>query len=158
MISSDNDAALSGSRDYGTNVFASTFDPGCDAYGRLANGSSYFKGNATDNSGVYATLEFSPLEQGVANPFPMEFYQNITNQPIFANGSQCDRQVRMFNSTLNTGVFAPVPVKGTIFSNLPPLDASAGVQDVFGMLVDTPFAEYNGLSCESLKGYSISSA
>ncbi|KAJ4425232.1 hypothetical protein N0V82_000042 [Gnomoniopsis sp. IMI 355080] len=152
MISSTMEIAINGSRDYGTTVYPSSFEPGCDAYSRLPNGTTTFTGTATDNS-VHATLQFSPLDQACSNPFPVTFYQNITNQPIFGNGSDCDQQIRLFNSTINQGDFAPVPVKGTIFSNIPPVDASAGV-DVFGMLVDTPFIEYNHVDCQSLKGYS----
>ncbi|CAN8095532.1 unnamed protein product [Discula destructiva] len=154
MISSTVDIAIDGSRDYGTTVYPASFQPSCDAYARMPNGSTTFAANATNNSPVQFAMQFSALEPGVGNPFPVDFYQNITNQPIFANGEQCDRQIRLFNSTINQGEFAPVPVKGTIISNLPPVDFSAGVDDVFGLLIDTPFIEYNGVDCQSLKGYS----
>lgn len=154
MISSSNEMAINGSRDYGTAVTPTTFEPACDAYSRAANGSYSFEGQAADGSGTYAALTFAALAQDTPNPYPVEFYQNVTNQPIFANGTQCDRQVRLFNSTINQGAFAPVPVQGTIFSNMAPLDASAGFGNVFGMLIDTPFVEFNGLDCQSLKGYS----
>lgn len=154
MISASVQVAIEGSQAYGTTVSASAFEPNCEAYARSANGSATFTANATDGSGTFAMLDFSPLGAGVANPFPAEFYQNITNQPIFANGTQCDRQIRLFNSTLNQGQYAPVPVQGTITSNISPLDASQGMAGVFGMLIDTPFIEYNGLECQTLKGYS----
>ncbi|KUI52564.1 hypothetical protein VP1G_00033 [Cytospora mali] len=153
MISADHQIAINGSRDYGTTVYATNFEPGCDAYGHLRGRSTYFRGTATDDSGIYADLDFAPLDQGIYSPFPVEFYQNITNQPIFGDGTQCDSQVRLFNSSINQGEFAPVPVKGTIFSNLEPLGAMEGLGDVFGLLIDTPFVEYNGLDCASLKGY-----
>lgn len=152
MISASVDIAINGSRDYGTTVYPTTFEPGCDAYSRLPNGSTTLTGTAT-NTSVYASLHFSSLDQDCTNPFPIAFYQNITNQPIFSNGTTCDQQIRLFNSTINQGDFSPVPVKGTILSNLPPLDASAGM-DAFGILVDTPFIEHNLLDCQSLKGYS----
>lgn len=157
--------AINGSRAYGTTVYPATFQPGCDAYTRFANGTTTFTGTSSSTDAktttVHASLQFSPIEQdddcgdnNEENPFPVSFYQNITNQPIFGNGTTCDQQIRLFNSTLNQGAFAPVPVKGTIVSNLPPVDASAGV-DVFGILIDTPFIEYNGVDCQSLKGYSV---
>lgn len=151
MISADNDMALTGSREYGTAVSATAFAPGCEAYERSANGSFSFAGRATDASGAYASVTFSPLEPGTS-PFPLDFYQNVTNQPIFANGTQCDNQVRLFNSTINE----PQEVRVTVFSNLAPMeeDASAGVQDMFGLVIDTPFVEFNGLDCQTLKGYS----
>lgn len=159
MISFDVNIALNGSRDYGTTVFPTAFQPGCNAYDRLADGTgaATFSGNATDGSGVFANLRFSPLEgSGVASPFPVAAYQNITNQPIFANGSTCDQQTRLFNSTINQGEFAPVPVRGSIVSNLSPFDYSAGVDGVFGLLVNTPFVEKNNLDCQTLKGFTSS--
>lgn len=154
MISADNEIAINGSRAYGTTVYAAKFDHGCQAYGRLGDDDwTYFSGTATDDSSIYAQLEFVPVEQGTPNPFSVDFYQNITNQPIFGNGVKCDRQIRLFNSTLNEGEFAPVPVKGTVYSNLEPLGDAEGLGDVFGILIDTPFIEYNGLDCASLKGY-----
>ncbi|KAI7777257.1 hypothetical protein LA080_003846 [Diaporthe eres] len=154
MISADNEIAINGSRDYGTIVHPTKFEPGCDAYGRLPSGSTYFKGQAADDSAKYVMLEFSELDGGETNPFPIEVYQNITNQPIFANGTQCDRMVRLFNSTINEGRWAPVPVKGTVFSNLEPMEDTEGLGEVYGVLVDTPFIEYNMQDCASLKGYS----
>lgn len=153
MISATNEVAINGSRDYGTTVSAATFEPSYEAYARMTNSSVYLSARATDGSGTFARLDFSPLEAGVASPFPTTFYQNITNQPIFANGTKCDNQIRLFNSTLNEGEFAPVPVKGTISSNISPLDVSYGLGGVFGLLIDTPFIEYNNLDCPSLKGY-----
>lgn len=154
MISWDNALALEGSRDYGTTVYASDFAPGCDAYeGTGPGGGVRFTGNATDDSGAFVDMSFARLAPGVGNPFPAEVFQNITNQPIFADGSTCDNQIRLFNSTLNTGTYAPVPVVGNILSNIAPLGEQA-LRNVFGVLVDTPFVEYNGLDCQTLKGYS----
>lgn len=152
MISASNAMAVNGSRDYGTDVFPASFEPGCQALGRAADGSAFFRGNATDGSGTYAAVDIRPLDPGAGDgsPFPLAFYQNVTNQPIFANGTHCDNQIRLFNSTLNQ----PQMVRVSLFSNVPPLDAGAGVQDMFGMTIDTPFVEYNGLDCATLKGYS----
>lgn len=162
MISNNVEAAIEGSKAYGTTVTAAAFQPNCEAYMSAASGNGHgavsFSANATDGTNTFAMLAFSPLDSSntQSNPFPLALYQNITNQPIFANGTQCDRQIRLFNSTLNQGAYAPVPVKGTISSNMSPMDAVAGqgLADVFGMLIDTPFIEYNGLDCQSLKGYS----
>jgi hypothetical protein len=157
MISDDNLVAVNGSRDYGTIVHPTKFEPGCEAYGRLPGGSTYFKGHATDGSDKYVMLEFAQLAPGEANPYPVEVYQNLTNQPIFANGTQCDRMVRLFNTTISQGQWAPVPVKGTIFSNLEPMVEDmmdGGLGEVFGLLIDTPFIEFNMQDCASLKGYS----
>lgn len=162
MISHTNDIAIEGSKTYGTAVSAAAFSPNCEAYERAADDDGgaavALAANATDGSDTFVRLRFAPLD-AAANPFPLALYQNITNQPIFANGTQCDRQIRLFNSTLNQGAFAPVPVRGSIATNLAPLDTTTNqglllTDDVFGMLIDTPFIEYNGLDCQSLQGYS----
>ncbi|POS78829.1 hypothetical protein DHEL01_v202788 [Diaporthe helianthi] len=155
MISDDSPIAINGSRVYGTIVHPAKFEPPCDAYARLPSGSTYFKGRATDGSDKYASLEFSALCQGDVNPYPIEVYQNLTNQPIFADGKVCDRMVRLFNTTLSQGQWAPVPVKGTVLSNLEPMgELGEGLGEVFGVLVDTPFIEFVEQDCASLKGYS----
>lgn len=168
MISHTNEIAIEGSKTYGTAVSAAAFSPNCEAYERAEDDGAAvaLAANATDGSDTFVRLRFAPLgEEGegaaaATNPFPLALYQNITNQPIFANGTQCDRQIRLFNSTLNQGAFAPVPVRGSIATNLAPLDTTTTNQgllltdDVFGMLIDTPFIEYNGLDCQSLQGYS----
>lgn len=176
MISADNALAINGSRDYGTIVGAATFSPSCEAYTLAAaadnnnnNNDSFFSfsGNATAEN-MFVSLRFrrsndADTTTATTPPPPLEFYQNITNQPIFADGAKCDRQVRLFNSTLNQGVNAPVVVRGDVRSNVPPLDTTmtttttaGGVlgADVFGLLIDTPFVEFNGLDCQTLKGYS----
>ncbi|PSR85798.1 hypothetical protein BD289DRAFT_482497 [Coniella lustricola] len=178
LISAANEIAITGSQAYGTFVAPAVFDQSCDAYSQSADGSVHFAARATttvetlisdtvanQNSSLYATINFSPLSSTGAdaqtnmNPYPIDFYKNVTNQPIFANGSQCDSQVRLFNSTINQGAYAPVPVKGAIYSNLQPLnqsiiDAAEREYGIFGILVDTPFIEYNLLDCQSLAGSS----
>jgi len=157
LIAAENQAAVDGSRAYGTVVDPASFDPPVDAYRRADSGSLFFKGWAAANAAVSLELNFSPLSaDGDASPFPLELFKNITNQPSFSNGSTCDNQIRLFHSPLAEGVFAPVPVKGKVAATIPPFDASrcglpAG--DVFGLQIATPFIENNYLDCASLKGY-----
>src|SRR5687768_16772472 len=46
LISATNDIAVEGSRAYGTIVSPAEYEPLCDAYRRLANGNTYFKGTS----------------------------------------------------------------------------------------------------------------
>lgn len=154
MISEDVQIALDGAADYGEEVYPSTFEPPCDAYGTLPGGATYFRASSTDGSGIHADLHFSPAKRGCKHSFPLEFFQNVTNQPIFGNGTQCDRQVRLFNSSLSDAPYEPRYVKGKVSTNLPPLGDSKWLGEVEGIQIDTAFIEYNWLDCQTLKGYS----
>ncbi len=153
LISASNDDALTGSRMYGATAEPSTFDPPCDAFARRPSGASYFRAVSANNSAIFAELEFSPLAAAQRNPYPLDFYRNMTNQPSFGNGSTCDNQIRLFNTSLSQGRFAPVPVVGKVVADLPPFRGRQGLGDVHGFEVATPFIENNFLACESLRGY-----
>jgi len=80
-------------------------------------------------------------------------YANISNQPIFGNGSTCDQQTTLFNTTLSTGKNAPVGVHGSVSIAKPYLDPSRDTffDHVFGVKVDIAFIENNYLDCDTLK-------
>jgi len=80
-------------------------------------------------------------------------YVNVTNQPIFSNGSTCDNYINFFNTTLSQGKNAPIGVKGTVTLSAPLLPQDSFFENVFGVKVDVAFLEKAGLSCDSLKGY-----
>lgn len=50
--------------------------------------------------------------------YPIEVFVNVTNQPIFGDGLSCDRQVRLFNTSLSQGRRA---VRGEVYGDLEPL-------------------------------------
>ena len=153
LIEASNSDAIVGSRAYGTTVEPSTFDPLCDAYRIADKGARYFRGMASNDSGTFLQLEFWPLNNGEASPFPVDFFKNVTNQPSFANGSTCDSQIRLFHTALSEGEFAPVSVRGQVTANLPPLQGKQGLGDIYGVEVTTPFIENNYLDCQTLKGF-----
>jgi hypothetical protein len=140
-------------------VYPAAFNPACDAYaahhGPHGDGaSSYFNGWSTDGSGVFANLTFWALEPGRTAPYPLELFKNITNQPIFGNGSSCDSQVRLFNTSISQGQFAPIAVRAKAVTNLGPLHGLEGFGELFGYHADAAFIETNDLPCQSLQGYS----
>jgi hypothetical protein len=156
LLSAAADYAIVGSQGYGTTVYPAIFDPSCNAYGSRHDGSTYFQGwsNATLlRDTVWAGLEISPVKPGRKAQYSLDVFRNITNQPIFGNGSACDSQVRLFNSTLSTGTNAPTAVTAKVYGNLEPLGQLRKEWDAAGWQVDTPFVEYNALDCRTLQGY-----
>lgn len=158
LISAAAEYAIVGSRAYGTTVYPAIFDPSCNPYGKREDGSLYFQGwsNATLlRDRVWAGLEISPLGKGRTREaqYSLDVFRNITNQPIFGNGSICDSQVRLFNTSLSTGANAPTAVTARVYGNLEPLGQLRKEWDAVGWQVDTPFVEYNALDCRTLQGY-----
>ncbi|OLN86918.1 hypothetical protein CCHL11_04631 [Colletotrichum chlorophyti] len=151
LISASNPAAITGSQAYGTKVHAATFDPECNAYDDRAQGGTYFNGSAGAN---YLSLEMRRCAaDDQAFPYTLAMFDAIINQPIFANGSTCDQQIRLFNTSLTQGAFEPVPVRGTVKSNLGPFKADTSFPDAAGFQAATPFIENNYLPCENFRGY-----
>ncbi|KAK3328222.1 hypothetical protein B0T19DRAFT_442137 [Cercophora scortea] len=153
LISATNTIAVEGSKAYGTIVSPAEYEPLCDAYHALANGATYFKGSSLTSSD-FVELEMTQLPRSVLNPYPLELFRNITNQPTFANATTCDNMIRMFHTSMSMGDFAPVPVRGRVRAKTFPFD---GVQkewsNVYGVQVATPFIENNYLDCQSMQGY-----
>ncbi|GKT40989.1 uncharacterized protein ColSpa_01170 [Colletotrichum spaethianum] len=151
LISATNPAAVTGSEAYGTEVHAATFAPECNAYEALSQGGTYFNGTAGAN---YISLEMKKSSCGSQHvPYTLAMFDTIINQPIFANGSACDQQIRLFNTTVTKGAFEPVPVRGTVKSNLGPFKTDTSFPDVAGFQAATPFIENNYLPCEMFRGY-----
>ncbi|KAK2048597.1 hypothetical protein LZ31DRAFT_591563 [Colletotrichum somersetense] len=147
LISATNPTAISGSEAYGTDVHAATFTPECDAYAALPEGGNSFNASA---GATYMSLE---MKSSCSSPYTLGMFDAIINQPIFANGTQCDQQIRFFNTTLTQGAYAPVPVRGTVKSNLGPFQTDAAFADVAGFQVATAFIENNYLPCNMFRGY-----
>ncbi|KAK1982866.1 hypothetical protein LZ30DRAFT_589638 [Colletotrichum cereale] len=151
MISASNPTAISGSEAYGTEVHASTFSPECDAYAPLPQGGNSFNGSA---GATYMSLEMKQSSCGSQNPpYTLGMFDAIINQPIFANGTQCDQQIRFFNTSVTQGAFPPVAVRGAVKSNLAPFKTDTSFADVAGFQVATSFIENNYLPCEMFRGY-----
>ncbi|KAH7116680.1 hypothetical protein B0J13DRAFT_205170 [Dactylonectria estremocensis] len=150
MITASNTGAIDGSEAYGTVVHPSTFAPECDAYATLPGGNTFF--NATSDQ-TYMSLQFQRLASCQSVPYPLSFFHNVTNQPIFAAGETCDQMIRLFDTPLSQGAFAPIPVKTKVESNIGPFTCKTSFTGVFGFQITTPFIENNYLSCDTLKGY-----
>lgn len=151
LISAANTAAVVGSEAYGTEVHPATFGPENDAYAALPqSGATHFNGSA---GATYVSLEMRRTTGEQPSPYSLAMFDTIINQPIFANGSTCDQQIRLFNTTLTKGAFEPVPVRATVKSNLGPFNTDACFSDAAGFQAATAFIENNYLPCEMFRGY-----
>ncbi|KAK1778028.1 hypothetical protein QBC45DRAFT_451934 [Copromyces sp. CBS 386.78] len=158
LISAGNAIAIDGSRAYGTRVSPARFEPECEAYQMLSNGNTYFKGLSVEYHNLEMTrLISSSFSSGSPYSYPLDLFKNITNQPIFASpGGSCDNMIRVFDTSMSRGMFAPVPVRGRVKAvNVFPRGGQRGWEwtDVYGVQVATPFIENNYLDCEMMRGY-----
>ncbi|KAI1078625.1 hypothetical protein F5B20DRAFT_581980 [Whalleya microplaca] len=143
MISAHNKDAIQGAESYyGIHVHPAAFDPPCNAYKSQPDGSTYVHSEAANPEGKrskFMTLETTSSPEEV--PYPLDFLQNITNQPVFANMQACDYYRRLFNTSLTTGENAPVPVKGNVVADLEPFGTAQSWNGVYGWRLTTPFLE-----------------
>ncbi|PSN75456.1 hypothetical protein BS50DRAFT_541496 [Corynespora cassiicola Philippines] len=155
LMTAGHDIALKGAADYGTNVFPSVFEPGCDAYKSVPHskkpGTTYFSARSRESGAASLTTLFSSTDKEL---FPLQFFKNFTNQPTFADGKTCDNMIRLFNTSVTTAPNKIEPVMGTVRVNIPPFTSEQEFRNVYGVRLDTAFIENNYLSCESFRGYS----
>lgn len=147
-MTAGHDIALKGAMDYGTNVFASIFDPPCDAY-RSVPGSkdtTLFTASSADAS-VHSQFQLAD------SPYPLTFFKNVTNQPTFADGKSCDNMIRLFDTSVSVAPNSIESVRGSVRARIPPFQGEVVWEEVWGLRMDTAFIENNYLPCESFRGY-----
>lgn len=159
MISHTNRAAVEGAAGYGITVHPAKFDPKDDAYKTAKDGGTYFHAttNGLSTDSMSMTLRTMPSQGNV--PYPLEFIRSVTNQPTFANTSICDNYVRLYNTSLTTGPYDPVPVRGSVLAKVEPFaQKTQEWNEVYGWRFATAFLEPPlPQSCESLKGFNYKS-
>lgn len=153
-MSADNPVALKGAADYGTNTFPATFDPACDAYKAVPDakepGTTSFDAKSIKAGDACIDTRFSLTAEAM---YPLDFFVNITNQVMFADGKSCDNMIRLFNTSLTTSPNTVENVKGTVRAKILPFDTEHVWEDVRGIRLDTAFIENNYLPCENFRGY-----
>ena len=84
-------------------------------------------------------------------------YKNLTNQPTFSNAPGiCDHYVRLYNTTLTEGQYAPQNIKGTVNMVAPFYPQTQSFAGIYGLKMDNAFIETNYVPCKSLQGYTAS--
>jgi len=139
---------------YGADTLVSSFSPPDGAY-QHSKGSSpgSISLSASPAFGHGISTTFAPFAAGGLGPFPLAFYQNVTNQPLFGqgNGTYCDNIVRFFG----TSITKPVGIQGnvTIFAPWFNRTAATTFSGIPGLKLDTAFVENNFKPCAELKGF-----
>lgn len=149
FVSAGAELAIDGVGIYGEVAYPAIFDPPCDAYMGFDGG---FSVNATNSSDAFfQSVWWEPSEEFNYDEM-IRFFNNVTNQPSFGNGSSCDNQIRLF-STNNTGIWAPNPVLGDILLQTPLLPDVIMCVGVTAIQIATPFIENDEVACSSMKDY-----
>lgn len=128
LLTSSNQMAISGAQGLGLTIYPAEFDPPCDAYRADGNGGMTFSATATQG-GKYINVATKP---STTVPYPFDFISNITNQVVFANTTYCDHYQLIYNTSLTTGQFAPVPVEGSVTGLLEPFTEAQTWTGVYG--------------------------
>ncbi|KFY13814.1 hypothetical protein V491_06265 [Pseudogymnoascus sp. VKM F-3775] len=154
ILTGTNIAAIQGSEAYGQIAIPATFKPENNAYAfshsQQQREQIFLNAYTNESDSAVVKTKFKPLPS--VGPWPLDFYVNVTNQPIFADGLHCDQQISLYNTTLSTGANAAVGLIGDIAISAPYLPSDSVFRNVFGLKVDVAFIENNLLDCESLKG------
>lgn len=153
-MTSTNEIGISGARDYGTEVYPATFAPECDAYAAAPapapSGTTFYNAEAGDNS---VKAVFAAMKDATYSPLPMAFFRTAVNLPSFANGSMCNHQTRLFNTSLSTGSYEPKAVSGSMQVRLPMFGQQMEWNNAVGVQVDTAFIEKHLVDCEGFRGF-----
>lgn len=149
LMTAGHEVALKGAKDYGTRVFPSSFEPGCDAYRGVARGVTAFEARSEDGEALVETRHGVVRGEG-AGDVQLEFFRNVTNQPTFADGRSCDNMIRLFNTSVTTEIER---VRGSVRAKIYPFEGEEVWEDVEGIRLNTAFIENNYLPCEGFSGY-----
>lgn len=151
LMTAGHDIAIKGAQDYGTNTFPSAFDPQCDAYRGVEGtpGATAFNARSEDGAASVETV-FEAMQQDGPG---LEFFKNVTNQPIFVDGKTCDNMIRLFNTSVTTSIES---VKGSVKARIPPFKEENVWEGIEGIRLDSAFIENNYLPCENFRGYGTS--
>lgn len=156
-MTAGNEIALNGAREYGTNAYPASFEPSCDAYRAVPNaklpGTTEFKAKSSEAGVASVFTQFSLTHE---TAFPLSFYKNITNQPMFANGKTCDNMIRLFDTNVTTAPNGIESIKGSVKAKIFPFQYEQEWKNVHGLRLDTSFIENNYLPCENFRGYGTS--
>ncbi|KAL8997217.1 MAG: hypothetical protein Q9188_006382, partial [Gyalolechia gomerana] len=109
-------AAIRGAEAYGITVIPAFFDPPDAPYTLTPNSKGkVFSFEVYSNTSsschnhknqIVASLNFH--SSTTISPFPLSFYKNVTNQPMFGNNiNVCDNMLALWNTSTSTGEYAP---------------------------------------------------
>lgn len=145
LMSEGHVVALQGAAAYGIETLPAAFEPQCDAYVRVPGreGATAFRAWGAGGEVVETLFERDGGDDLLG------FFGNVTNQPAFGDGASCSNMIRLFNTSVTTGIER---VRGRVRVKVPPLGERVW-EGVEGIRLDSAFIENNYVPCEELRGY-----
>ena len=150
--------AIAGTEAYGTPALPATFDPPNAAYKSTSPHSEsisfsvYPNASETLKQPPAASVRFRPAS--ASHSFPLAFYRNVTNQPIFGNNTVvCDKFIRFWNTTVTKGQYRPVNLQGDVKVSPPLVHEVTTWKNVQGVRATQAFLENNLVPCHNLAHY-----
>jgi len=157
ILISDSLVSVAAAALYGQKTTVITATPPNDPYEYVSPatipGEIYWEAKDILNITTLLSVTFAPLASGGLGPYPLSFYQNVTNQPGSVNGVTCDNQLRFFNTVITQGAYVPVGVQGNVTITAPYLPTTTTFKGVYALKLDTAFIENNYVPCKNLAGY-----
>ncbi|KAF2420527.1 hypothetical protein EJ08DRAFT_702464 [Tothia fuscella] len=143
-------------------IMASIFKPRCEAYdyGKTSAQEDFRSVEVEKYSGIWEDAAdfvavFSAIAVGAKPVYPLEFWKNVTNQPVFSNNEfTCKNHIRLFNTSLSKDQFAPTYHTGSLTANEPFLPDLGTFEETQAIQLATVLADDNPVLCDTLKGYS----
>ena len=171
IMLSNNTLAIAGTQIYGYTIDVSTFSPDCEAYQSAGASSTIIQKASSILTSVKVSAKLSSSSKNAWSidvcvyivrcvcmiPSDKNIrYKNLTNQPTFSNGPLCDNYIRLYNTTVTQGRYAPQNVRGTINVVAPFFPKTTTFSGVYGLKMDNAFIETNYVPCKGLQGYTAS--
>lgn len=113
----------------------------------------------TDLSNPDIAYRMVPIKTS-ATPYNLNFYFNVTNQPLFgSSSSSCDSVQRIFNTDISQPPYPGVFVQGDAAVLKPYFTKPKSVwQGAYGVKIDVAYHEVPNVKCNSLKGFHVNQA
>jgi hypothetical protein len=113
----------------------------------------------TDLSNPDIAYRMVPIKTS-ATPYSLNFYFNVTNQPLFgSSSSSCDSVQRIFNTDISQPPYPGVFVQGDAAVLKPYFTKPKTVwQGAYGVKIDVAYHEVPNVKCNSLKGFHVNQA
>ncbi|PBP25778.1 hypothetical protein BUE80_DR003295 [Diplocarpon rosae] len=87
-------------------------------------------------------------------PEELNFLKNVTNQPIFKDGTLCNNQIFLYDTDLSIGDNSPQKVEGKIVLASPLLPGEGDhVKTVSGLTFSAAYRDIHEVPCTQLKGF-----
>jgi hypothetical protein len=114
----------------------------------------------TDLSNPDIAYRMVPIKTS-ASPYNLNFYFNVTSQPLFSDStSSCDSVTRIYNTDLSQPPFPGVFVQGDAAVLKPYFTPKAKTvwSDAYGVKIDVAYHERAAVKCNTLKGFHVNQA